>query len=209
MDPAEQFLRANTELTPTPLVPEVSLHLAVDIEALWQLTGGDEPPFWAFAWAGGQGVARYLLDSPSAVAGRSVFDLACGSGLVGIAASVAGAESVVCCDVDPLAGVAARVNAAANGVAVGVQVADVLDGPVDAQVVVAGDVFYDRDMAERVWPFLARVAAGGAAVLVGDPSNRPYLPRRRCVAVAEYVVPVTRELEGVRELVTTVWRVVG
>jgi predicted nicotinamide N-methyase len=181
------------------------LRVAEDVTPLWELTGGAEPPFWAFPWAGGQGVARYVLDNPQVVAGRRVFDLACGSGLVAIAAALAGAAQVTACDVDEMALVAAGINASANDVALTPLVADVLATTVDAEVVLAGDVFYDKDMAAAVLPFLFRMAAGGALVLVGDP-NRPYLPKDRFERVATYEVPVPRSLEGVTVLTTTVWR---
>jgi len=201
----EAFVREHTTARATEFVPEVVLRVAEDVTPLWELTGGAEPPFWAFPWAGGQGVARYVLDHPSLVAGRRVFDVACGSGLVAIAAALAGAAQVTACDVDELALVAARLNASANGVSLSPLVADVLDTTVDADVVLAGDVFYDKDMAAAFLPFLFRAAAAGALVLVGDPS-RPYLPKERFDAQARYEVPVPRSLEGVTVLTTTVWR---
>ena len=201
----EAFVRAHTTARATRFVPEVVLRVAEDVTPLWELTGAAEPPFWAFPWAGGQGVARYVLDNPQVVAGKRVFDLACGSGLVAIAAALAGAAAVTACDVDELALVAVGVNAEANGVALAPLVADVLGTTVDAEVVVAGDVFYDKDMAEAFLPFLFRAAAGGALVLVGDPS-RPYLPKDRFERVVQYEVPVPRSLEGVTVLTTTVWR---
>jgi predicted nicotinamide N-methyase len=203
--PVEAFVREHTTARATEFVPEVVLRVAEDVTPLWELTGGAEPPFWAFPWAGGQGVARYVLDHPQVVAGKTVFDLACGSGLVAIAAALAGAATVTACDVDEMALVAAGINAAANGVALTPLVADVLETTVDADVVLAGDVFYDKDMAEAFLPFLFRAAAGGALVLVGDPS-RPYLPKERFERVAQYEVPVPRSLEGVTVLTTTVWR---
>jgi predicted nicotinamide N-methyase len=201
----EAFVREHTTARATEFVPEVVLRVAEDVTPLWELTGAAEPPFWAFPWAGGQGVARYVLDNPQVVAGRRVFDLASGSGLVAIAAALAGARVVTACDVDEMAAVAARMNAAANGVDLETLTADVLTSSVDAEVVLAGDVFYDRDMAAAVLPFLGRVAEAGALVLVGDPS-RPYLPKERFELVAAYEVPVPRSLEGVAVLPTTVWR---
>ncbi|MFI9379769.1 class I SAM-dependent methyltransferase [Kutzneria sp. NPDC052558] len=201
----EAFVREHTTARATGFVPEIVLRVAEDVTPLWELTGAPEPPFWAFPWAGGQGVARFVLDNPELVAGKRVFDLACGSGLVGIAAALAGASAVTACDVDEMALVAAGINAAANGVSLTPLVADVLGSTVDAEVVVAGDVFYDKDMAAEVGPFLSRMAAGGAVVLVGDPS-RPYLPRERFDLLARYDVPVPRSLEGVTVLSTTVWR---
>ncbi|MBB5897664.1 methyltransferase [Kutzneria kofuensis] len=201
----EAFVRQHTTARTTEFVPEVVLRVAEDVTPLWELTGASEPPFWAFPWAGGQGVARYVLDNPHVVAGKRVFDLACGSGLVAIAAALAGAATVTACDVDEMALVAARINAEANGVSLAPLVADVLATTVDAEVVLAGDVFYDKDMAAAVEPFLHRATANGALVLVGDPS-RPYLPKDRFERVAAYEVPVPRSLEGVTVLPTTVWR---
>lgn len=203
--PGVDFVLAHTTARATGFVPEVVLRVAEDVTPLWELTGSPEPPFWAFPWAGGQGVARYVLDHPAVVAGKRVFDLACGSGLVGIAAALAGAVEVTACDVDATALVAAGVNAEANGVVLTPLVADVLATGVEAEVVLAGDVFYDKDMAAAVLPFLHRAAAAGAVVLVGDPS-RPYLPKDRFEVVARYEVPVPRSLEGVVVLPTTVWR---
>jgi predicted nicotinamide N-methyase len=202
---AEAFIREHTTARTTEFVPEVVLRVAEDVTPLWELTGAPEPPFWAFPWAGGQGVARYVLDHPEVVAGRRVFDLACGSGLIAIAAALAGAGAVTACDVDETALVAARLNAEANDVSLTPMVADVLETTVDAEVVLAGDVFYDKDMAAAMLPFLRRCAAAGALVLIGDPS-RPYLPKDRFDLVASYEVPVPRSLEGVAVLPTSVWR---
>jgi predicted nicotinamide N-methyase len=146
-----------------------------------------------------------VLDNPDLVAGRTVFDLASGSGLVAIVAARSGAASVVACDLDPQAATAMAINARANGVSITPLLADVLAEDVDAEVVLAGDVFYDKDMSARVLPFLERASARGALVLVGDPS-RPYLPRARFEVAAHYSVPVPRDLEGVLVLPTTVWR---
>lgn len=201
----EAFVREHTTARATEFVPEIVLRVAEDVTPLWELTGGAEPPFWAFPWAGGQGVARHVLDNPGLVAGRRVFDLACGSGLVAIAAALAGASAVTACDVDEMALTAARVNAEANGVSLTPLVADVLASTVDAEVVLAGDVFYDKDMSAAMLPFLRRSASAGALVLVGDPS-RPYLPRGQFDLVARYDVPVPRSLEGVTVLATSVWR---
>ncbi|GII22697.1 class I SAM-dependent methyltransferase [Planosporangium mesophilum] len=180
-------------LAEVPFVPGVRLHLAEDAivlrARLEAKAGGALPsPFWADAWIGGQAVARYVLDHPEVVAGRRVLDVASGSGLVAIAAAVAGAAVVTANDVDPYALAAIRLNAGANGVAVGVRPGDLLDGDGDgAEVVLAGDVFYSRSMAERMLRFLERAAARGARVLVGDP-GRAYLPHDRLEVVASYQV---------------------
>jgi predicted nicotinamide N-methyase len=180
--------------------------------ALWERTEQDAghtglpPPYWAFAWAGGQALARYLLDHPEQAAGRTVLDLAAGSGLVAIAAAKAGAATVTPSETDPLALTAIELNSGANGVRLEAPVGDVLDGGAPAvDLVLAGDVFYERSMAGRVLRYLERARASGAVVLVGDP-GRAYLPRDRFDAVASYDVPVSRMLEGADVKRTTVWR---
>jgi predicted nicotinamide N-methyase len=187
----------------------VLLHLADEPIELWERTEQEHgsqlpPPFWAFAWAGGQALARYLLDHPELVRGRVVCDLAAGCGLVAIAAARAGAASVTAVEIDPLAAAAITVNAAANDASVSVTLGDVLDDEANADVVLAGDVFYSRPMTERVLPFLQRARDGGARVLVGDP-GRAYLPRGLFTAVATYDVPVTHALESADSKATTVW----
>lgn len=183
-------------LVPTPFVPEVRLHLAEDAIVWWarmEAAAGHTlpPPYWASAWAGGQALARYLLDHPELVAGRRVLDLAAGSGLVAIAAALAGAGGVVANDVDPWAVAAVTVNARANRVAVVTTGSDLLDGDADgADLLLAGDVLYDAELAERVLPFLRRAAAAGAQVLVGDP-DRGHLPAGALEVVARYPVPTT------------------
>lgn len=187
-------------LAEVPFVPEVRLYLAEDAIVLWarlEAAAGTQlpPPFWASAWAGGQAVARYVLDHPDVVAGRRVLDLAAGSGLVAIAAARAGAASVTANDIDPYALSAIALNAPANGVTVATRGGDLLDGDGDgAEVVLAGDVFYSSEMAERVLRFLERVTARGATVLVGDP-GRAYLPRDRLAVVVSYQVPMAGALE--------------
>jgi predicted nicotinamide N-methyase len=208
---AVRFVAAHTVLAAAPFVPEVRLHLADEPIALWEQTervrvGRVPPPFWAFAWAGGQAVARHLLDHPALVAGRRVLDVAAGSGLVAIAAAKAGAVAVTASEIDPLAVAAVRLNAAANRVAVTAHLGDVLDGDGgDADVVTAGDVFYSRPMAERVLGFLLRAHRRGGQVLVGDP-GRAYLPREHLVAVADYEVPVAGAVEDAPVKHATVWR---
>jgi predicted nicotinamide N-methyase len=197
------FVLANTLPRPVPLVPEIILRQTdADPFALWEQAGGDVP-YWAFAWAGGQALARYVLDNPASVAGRRVLDLASGSGLVAIAAAHAGAAAVTAVDIDPLAVLAVGVNAEASGVTVTAIQADILDSDVgDADVVLAGDVCYDVDLAARVVPFLARVRAG---VLLGDP-GRGHVPKTGYTKLATYSVPVTRVLEGRDTTPTAVWR---
>ena len=208
----EAFVRSNTRLASPPQVPEIRLHIADEALGLWgkieDLLGRRDlpPPFWAFAWAGGQALARYVLDHPDLVRGRSVLDLATGSGLVAIAAARAGAATVTATDIDELALAAFDLNAEANGVqAMGV-LQDVLDGEAfPADVVLAGDVFYEKSMADRVLGFLVRARSNGAVVLVGDP-NRAYLPCPSFEPLATYRVDVTRALEDSLVKPTTVWR---
>ncbi|WP_285639903.1 50S ribosomal protein L11 methyltransferase [Lentzea sp. NBRC 102530] len=202
-----EFVLANTTLTPVPLVPEVVLHSAAEAMDLWELTHHDQPPFWAFPWAGGQALARHLLDNAGLVRDKKVFDLACGSGLVAIAAALAGADSVTANDIDPLALTAVQLNAAANGVAVTVLGDDQLDSDAHgADVVLAGDAFYDAAITALVLPFLLRAAARGALVLLGDP-DRAHLPPGRFAAQARYEVPVPMTLESTETRGATVWRV--
>ena len=191
-------------LEPVPLVPELLLHQAVDMHGLWEAVGGAAPPYWAFPWLGGQAVARYVLDHAEVVRGRTVLDLATGSGLVALAARRAGARSVLACDIDPLAGEAVAANAAANRLAVAWLQADLLDGPPPAvDVVLAGDVLYEQGMASRV---LAWLDSFDGVVLLGDP-GRDYLPHGRFTEVAAYDVPTTRELEGAVIKRTRVFRI--
>jgi len=207
-----EFIRTHTVPAPVPFVPEITLFQADEPIALWEQTearGAEQPPpFWAFAWAGGQALARHVLDHPELVAGRSVLDLATGSGLVAVAAARAGARPVTANDIDPLSLAAAEANAEANGVDLRTLEADVLDTDDRYGVVLAGDVFYSRDMAGRVLPFLRRAAARGSLVLVGDP-GRAYLPVDAMLKVASYDVPVVESLEGVPVRHTTIWQVSG
>lgn len=205
------FILTNTRLQTVPHAPEISLWLADEVTPIWRLTEeelgemGLPPPFWAFAWAGGQGLARWLLDNPAEVAGKRVLDLAAGSGLVGIAAMQAGAASVLCADIDPFCGAAVALNAQANAVVLAFTDADLLDGPPpDVDVICAGDVFYEQPMAGRVLAWLTAAADRGTRVLVGDPL-RTYFPKQGFDLLAEYVVPTTRELEDDAVKRTRVW----
>ncbi|WP_067504600.1 methyltransferase [Actinoplanes sp. TFC3] len=208
---ATDFVRANTRIVPVPFLPELVLHQADEPIELWERTeaGGTEqpPPFWAFAWAGGQALARHVLDEPELVSGRDVLDLATGSGLVAVAAARAGARSVTANDIDPYSLAAAEANAQANGVRVALIEGDLLErGYDEASVILAGDVFYSRAMAGRVLPFLRRAAGRGALVLVGDP-GRAYLPTDGMVRRHTYEVPVIESLESVPVRRTSVWQV--
>lgn len=207
----ERFIRANTSLMAPPHVPEVRLRLASEVHDLWLKTEeeleeiGLPPPFWAFAWAGGQGLARYVLDHPETVAGKRVLDFASGSGLVAIAAKLAGAEHVVAADIDPWAETAIRLNAEANGAAIEFSGRNLIGETLETDVVLAGDVFYDSGFAAALIPWFDRLAGEGVEVLVGDP-GRSYLPKERLTALASYRVPVTRALEDSEIKNTTVWR---
>jgi len=211
------FIRANTRLKPVPLVPEISLYVADEAVPIWQKTEeqlnemGLPPPYWAFAWAGGQALARYVLDHRDTVAGLRVLDLAAGSGLVAIAAARAGAGPVIAADIDAFTEAAIALNGEANEVYVDVLVQDLLDHPAPAapryDVILVGDLFYERDTAARALAFLDRHAGVGTRVLIGDP-GRTYLPRERLTRLAEYSVPVTRELEDLEIKRTTVWELV-
>ena len=210
----DAFILANTRLQPVPHAPEISLWLADEVTPIWRLTEeelgqmGLPPPFWAFAWAGGQGLARWLLDNPAEVAGKRVLDLAAGSGLVGIAAMQAGAASVLCADIDPFCSAAVALNAAANDVSLDFTDADLLDAPPpDVDVICAGDVFYEQPMAGRVLAWLTAAAGRGVRVLVGDPL-RTYFPKQGFERLAEYAVPTTRELEDDAVKRTRVWTLV-
>ena len=204
------FIRDHTRPGRPELVPEVTLRLADDVVALWEaleageVDPGSDPPFWAAAWPGGQALARYVLDHPEVVAGRTVLDLGAGSGLVAVAALQAGAARVLASDVDPYGRAAIRLNAELNGVGPVDVTGDLLDREPDdgIGVVLAGDVCYDREMSERVLPFLGKAWLGGAAVYLGDP-GRPYVPKEGLVEEATFEVPDT---EGLQVRRTTVWR---
>jgi predicted nicotinamide N-methyase len=210
----EIFIRDNTDVLTPPHVPEVRLSLATEAHGLWLKTEeeleeiGLPPPFWAFAWAGGQGLARHLLDHPDLVCGKSVLDFASGSGLVGIAARMAGASAVLAADIDPWSQTAIRLNATLNGVALDYTGKNVIGSDEGWDVVLAGDVFYEQAFAELLIPWFSALAARGATVLIGDP-GRAYCPRERMDAIATYTVPVTRALEDSEAKSTTVWRFIG
>ena len=207
----QEFIVANTRLQRPPLIPEIALYLADEITPIWRMTedelgrAGVAPPFWAFAWAGGQALARYLLDHPGEVAGRTVIDFATGSGLVAIAAKRAGAASVIGADIDPFCQAACALNAAANGVAIGFEGGDLLDAaPPAVDLICAGDICYEQPMAGRVVAWLARAHGAGTRVLIGDP-GRSYFPRQRLVRLADYAVETTLELEDVVVKQAGVW----
>ena len=205
------FVRANTALEAPPLVPELKLHLASEVTKLWQATeetlaaSGLPPPYWAFAWAGGQALARHILDHPDLVRGKSVLDIGAGSGLVALAAARAGARAATAAETDPFAAEAIALNAAANGLAIAVETADVIGGPCRWDVLLAGDMCYERPLSSRLVPWLGVCAATGALVLLGDP-GRAYLPKTGLEALACHVVPTPLDLEDRTSRETTVWR---
>ena len=211
-DPAA-FIRENTRLQPVPHAPEISLWLADEITPIWRLTEeelgemGVPPPFWAFAWAGGQALSRYILDHPHEVAGKRVLDFAAGSGLVGVAAMKAGAASVLCADIDPFCEAAVSANAVANAVALSFTDRNLLDAPPpEVDVICAGDICYEKPMTEAVLAWLGQARARGIRVLIGDP-GRTYFPRTGLDFLAEYRVPTTRELEDQEIKRASVWSV--
>lgn len=210
-DERQRFIQAQTRLEPVPLAPEISIYAASLITPLWTATQETldlhdlEPPFWAFAWAGGQALARFVLDHPDLVRGRAVFDFASGSGMVGIAARLAGAARVLCGDIDAVACAAARMNASAAGVEIETSPEDQVGRDLEGfDVILAGDVFYDRSAADRFAPWFASLASSGRLVLVGDP-GRAYFPGG-LEPLASYDVPVPFDLESATTKPATVYR---
>jgi predicted nicotinamide N-methyase len=205
------FIREQTALASPPLLPEIRLYLASAVTPLWRATEATlaarevPPPYWAFAWPGGQALARYVLDDPAAVRHRSVLDFAAGSGLAGIAAALAGAAAATAVDIDRIAAAAIALNAAANGVTVDVVCDDPIGRPSAWDVVLAGDVCYEQPMAGRATDWLRRLAAMGTEVLLGDP-GRSYRPADGLVEMAHYRVPTSLDLETRTECEAVVWR---
>ena len=207
-----EFIRQNTSVMSPPLVPEIKLHLAHEAVPLWQKTEeelgemGLAPPFWAFAWAGGQALARYVLDHPGRVENLRVLDLATGSGLVAIAAVQAGSASIIATDIDEFATTAAEMNAQLNQVRLDIKLEDVLpQPPPPADVILVGDLFYEKTLAARCLAWLRQAQEQGAKVFIGDP-GRSYLPKAQLEKLAEYNVPVTRDLEDAEIKKTSVWQ---
>ncbi len=205
------FILENTRLQPPPHTPELTLHLADEVTPIWRLTEealaeiGLPPPFWAFAWAGGQALARYILDHPQEVAGKRVIDFASGSGIVGIAAMKAGAGHVLATDIDPFCGAALSLNAEVNGARIDFTDQDLLEAPPpEADVILAGDICYEQPLAAKVMDWLAAAHVRGTRVLIGDP-GRSYFPRVGLEKLAEYEVQTTRELEDREVKKTAVW----
>ena len=205
---ADAFIRDNSQLLAPPLVPEIRLHLASEVIPLWRKTEeelaeiGVAPPYWAFAWAGGQALARYLLDHPAIVANKRVLDFGSGSGLVGLAAAKAGAAHVVAADIDPFAIAAIARNAAVNNVNVETVTQDMIGTDDRFDLILVGDMCYERPLAERLMTWLK---AARADVLLGDP-GRSYFPKTGLTQLANYSVPTTRELEDREIRETGVWQ---
>jgi predicted nicotinamide N-methyase len=215
-DRRTDFIRANTILKAPAIVPEIKLHLAGEVMNLWgetealavaRASGVTElpPPYWAFAWPGGQAVARYILDHPQSVAGKTVLDFGSGSGLVAIAAAKSGAAPVIAAEIDSLALAALELNAAANGVFIEPMENDIIGTNGRWQTILAGDMCYERPLAERLTAWLRALAAGGASVLLGDP-GRNYFPESGVERLATYDVPTSRDLEDREMRVTSVYR---
>lgn len=209
-----EFIRANTALVSPPLVPEIKLHLATEVVPLWQLTEdelaaqGIPPPYWAFAWAGGQALSRYVLDHPEIVSGKSVLDFGSGSGLVAIAASKAGAERVMAADIDDFAQATIKLNAAANGAIIGTTTADLIDSDGNWRIILVGDMCYERPLAERLFAWLSDRARHGARVLLGDP-GRSYFPKDGVQKLETYRVQTMRDLEDREIRETSVYELSG
>jgi predicted nicotinamide N-methyase len=207
------FVRSQTTLARASLVPEITLHLATEITPIWQATEdwlaahNVEPPFWAFAWPGGQALARHILDHPSCVAGRRVLDFAAGGGIAAIACALGGAASVEAAEIDPLARVAIGLNAAANGVSVGAADTDVIGTDCRWDLILCGDVCYEAPMTAHIMPWLDRMARE-TEVWLADP-GRAYLPREGLAAFASYRVPTSLELEDRVERLVTLYRLGG
>ena len=207
----QAFIISNTVQSPTLFVPEIRLYMASEATPLWEKTESElgeiglPPPFWAFAWAGGQALARHVLDHPQLVRGKRVLDFAAGSGLVAIAAAKCGAAQVTACEIEAFALDAITLNARANDVTIDAHLGDFVGRDDGWDVVLAGDVSYERDMAERVTRWLQGLHERGATVLIGDP-GRAYLARDRLEKIAEHDVPVIRDLEDADVKKTAVWR---
>lgn len=213
-DERRAFITAHTSLAPSPFVPEIELHIGGESMPLWEAAffADDRlpvpPPMWAWPWAGGQALARYVLDHPDLVAGRRVLDVGSGSGIVAIAAALAGAQQVTAVDIEPYAIEACRLNAGANGVTLTTWEGDPVGRDDDWDVVLAGDVWYEADLAAHLGPWLRSLAARGALVMTGD-LGRAHLPADGLETLADYVVPTLVDLEDVPEKAARVLRIVS
>ncbi len=213
VDPRD-FILEKLHILPVESVPEISLYTAHPASGLGKrgnqnIYGDEHPPYWAYRWAGGTVLARYILDHPAMVSGLRVLDLGAGSGIVGIAAAKAGAGAVQCVDIDPHAAIAGRLNAAVNSVSIVTICKDILDeGSPDADIIAVGDLFYDSDIAEKVSAYLAQCVADGIKVIVGDP-GREFLPHSRLRLLGEYSVPDFGNVPGDQNAVSAVYQFLG
>jgi predicted nicotinamide N-methyase len=207
----EAFIRANTAIGTPALAPEIKLHLASEVTPLWHATEATlatsqlPPPYWAFAWPGGQALARHLLDHPALVAGKSVLDIGAGSGLVAIAAKQAGAAHVVAAEIDAFAIAAIRLNAALNAIAIETESRDLVGGESQWDTILVGDMCYERPLADRLTAWLRQLAARGTTVFLGDP-GRAYLPKDGLSEIARYSVPTSLDLEDRTMRETVIWQ---
>ena len=211
---ASAFIRANTEIASPPACPEIKLWTATEVTPLWEATeiallrANLPPPYWAFCWAGGQALTRWVLDHPELVAGKRILDFAAGSGVTAVAAALAGAASVEAAEIDAMACHAIRMNAELNGVTVVTLDEDVVGTPCRWDVVVAGDVCYEAPMTAHIWPWLKRLAAEGATVVMADP-GRAYLPKTGLMRVGQYTVRTSLDLEDRVQRDVAIFRIVG
>jgi predicted nicotinamide N-methyase len=207
----EAFIRANTAIGTPSLVPEIRLYLASEVTPLWHATEATleksqlPPPYWAFAWPGGQALARHLLDHPALIAGKTVLDIGAGSGLVSIAAKQAGATRVTAAEIDDFAVAAIRLNAALNNVAIEAESHDLIGGDGRWDTILVGDMCYERPLADRLTAWLRQLASNGATVLMGDP-GRTYLPKDGLREIAHYAVPTSLDLEDRTLRETVIWQ---
>ncbi|RAU20426.1 nicotinamide N-methylase [Paramagnetospirillum kuznetsovii] len=211
---ARAFIQANTEIDSPPACPEIKLWTATEATALWEATEAAlmrvnlPPPYWAFCWAGGQALTRWMLDNPDLVAGKRVLDFAAGSGVTAIAAAMRGAAKVEAAEIDHMACHAIRLNAELNGVQVDVLSEDIVGGPCRWDVVAAGDVCYEAPMTAHIWPWLKRLAAEGATVIMADP-GRAYLPKTGLLKIAGYTVVTSLDLEDKTRRDVAIYQIVG
>lgn len=214
LDAARAFILANTEIASPPACPEIRLWTATEVTPLWEATEAAllrvnlPPPYWAFCWAGGQALTRWVLDHPELVRGKRVLDFAAGSGVTAMAAGLCGAVRVEAAEIDPMACFAITLNAELNGVSVEVLKDDVVGSPCRWDVVVAGDVCYEAPMTAHIWPWLKRLAAEGATVVMADP-GRAYLPKTGLMKVGSYTVQTSLDLEDRTQREVTVFKIVG
>ena len=212
MSDAGAFIRAQTRPLPVPSLPSIQLYQADEVTPLWLMTEQDmatprlAPPFWAFAWSGGQALARYILEHPEIIRGKRVLDIACGSGLVGIAAMRAGAASVVCNDIDPYAGAAVALNAQLNGMELAFTGEDLLAGPVPyVDIILAGDICYEKPMTDAMLTYFRRAAPHKIEVYIGDP-HRTYFPKTGLIRLADYDILTNADIEDAAVKPASVWK---